>query len=239
MVFGAILAGGVGSRMGEELPKQFLILEDKPVLIYSLEKFLQSPQIDMVFIGVHQDWMAYTEEMVQTHLPDQAHRVRIIAGGSGRNDTLQNIIAAIDLVRENSEEDIILTHDAARPFVTMRMIRENIAAAEKVGAVNTVCPAIDTIVVSEDGKIISDIPNKALMYYGHSPQSFRINLLKRLYSTLTQEEKDILTDACKICSLRGQEVALVKSEYTNLKITTPGDYLIAQAYVAAGVHRRD
>ncbi len=238
MVFGAILAGGIGSRMGEDIPKQFLAIENKPILVYSLEKFLACSRMDMVFIGVHQDWITFTEELVNKFLPNECHRIRILQGGNGRNDTLQNIIAAIDLLRNDSEDDIIVTHDAARPFVTLRMIEENIDAALLHGAVNTVCPAIDTIVMSQDGETISDIPNKALMYYGHSPQSFRINLLKRLYQTLTQEEKDILTDACKICSLRGQKVALVKSEYTNLKITTPGDYWIAQAYIAQGIHNK-
>lgn len=235
MVFGAILAGGVGSRLGTEIPKQFLMLGEKPVIIYSLEKFLACSRMDSVFIGVHPDYLEHTKQIVAQYVPEDTHRVHILSGGGSRNDTLQNIIAAIDTLRQNQEEDIIVTHDAARPFVTMRMIEENIDAAQKVGAVNTVCAATDTIVISEDGEVVSDIPNKAVMYYGHSPQSFRINLLKRLYSTLTQQEKDILTDACKICCLRGQQVALVRSEYTNLKITTPGDYTIAQAFITAGV----
>ena len=238
MVFGAILAGGVGSRLGADIPKQFLMLGDKPVIVYSLEKFLACPRMDQVFIGVHPDFLEHTRALVAQYVPADAHRVHILPGGGSRNDTLQNIISAIDTLRQDSEEDIILTHDAARPFVTMRMIEENIDAAMEVGAVNTVCPATDTIGISENGQTVTDIPNKAEMYYGHSPQSFRINLLKRLYSTLTQEEKDILTDACKICCLRGQPVALVRSEYTNLKITTPGDYIIAQAFTAAGVDQK-
>ncbi len=239
MVFGAILAGGVGSRLGAELPKQFLMLGDKPVIVYSLEKFLACDRMDYVFIGVHPDYLEHTRALVEQYVPEKKDRVHILCGGGSRNDTLQNIIAAIDLLRQDSDEDIIVTHDAARPFVTMRMIRENIDAAAEVGAVNTVCPATDTIVISQDGSTVSDIPNKAVMYYGHSPQSFRINMLKNLYSTLTQEEKDILTDACKICCLRGQPVALVRSEYTNLKITTPGDYLIAQGFIAEGVDRKE
>lgn len=239
MVFGAILAGGVGSRLGAEMPKQFLILGDKPVIVYSLEKFLACPRIDHVFIGVHESYLAHTKALVEQYAPGEQDRVHILCGGSSRNDTLQNIIAAIDAIRRDSQDDIIVTHDAARPFVTMRMIQENIDAAIKYGAVNTVCPATDTIVISQDGTFVSDIPNKAVMYYGHSPQSFRINMLKELYSTLTAEEKNILTDACKICCLRGQPVALVRSEYTNLKITTPGDYLIAQGFIADGVHRKE
>lgn len=237
MVFGAILAGGVGSRLGADLPKQFLMLGDKPVIVHSLEKFLSCSRMDSVFIGVHPDFMEHTRVLVEQYVPAEKDRVHILCGGGSRNDTLQNIIAAIDELRQDSDEDIIVTHDAARPFVTMRMIEENIDAAVKVGAVNTVCPATDTIVISQDGETVSDIPNKAVMYYGHSPQSFRINMLKNLYSTLTREEKDILTDACKICCLRGQPVALVRSEYTNLKITTPGDYLIAQGFIADGIGR--
>ncbi len=235
MVFGAILAGGVGSRLGSDMPKQFLMLGDKPVIVHSLEKFLSCSRVDHVFIGVHPDFLDHTQSLVEQYVPADKARVHILCGGGSRNDTLQNIIAAIDSLRQDSDEDIIVTHDAARPFVTMRMIEENIDAAIKYGAVNTVCAATDTIVVSEDGMTVSDIPNKAVMYYGHSPQSFRINMLKSLYSTLTQEEKDILTDACKICCLRGQPVALVRSEYTNLKITTPGDYLIAQGFIAEGI----
>lgn len=237
MVFGAILAGGVGSRLGADMPKQFLMLGNKPVIVYSLEKFLSCSRMDHVFIGVHPDYLEYTRELVERYVPEERNRVHILCGGGSRNDTLQNIIAAIDKLRQDSEEDIIVTHDAARPFVTMRMIEENIDAAVKYGAVNTVCPATDTIVISQDGETVRDIPNKAVMYYGHSPQSFRINMLKKLYSTLTQEEKDILTDACKICCLRGQPVALVRSEYTNLKITTPGDYLIAQGFIAEGLEK--
>lgn len=239
MVFGAILAGGVGSRLGADLPKQFLMLGDKPVIVYSLEKFLSCSRIDHVFIGVHPDFLEHTQALVDQYVPEEKDRVHILCGGGSRNDTLQNIIAAIDALREDSDEDIILTHDAARPFVTMRMIEENIDAAMAYGAVNTVCPATDTIVISDDGSTVSDIPNKAVMYYGHSPQSFRINMLKALYSTLTQEEKNILTDACKICCLRGQKVALVRSEYTNIKITTPGDYLIAQGFIADGVDQKE
>lgn len=239
MVFGAILAGGVGSRMGNNIPKQFLLLGDKPIIIYSLEKFLSCSRMDHVFVGVSAAWLEHTQALVREYLPNDAHRIHVMEGGSGRNDTLQNIISAIEPFREGSDNDIIVTHDAVRPFVTLRMIEENIDQAIRHGAVNTVCPAVDTIVVSEDGTTISDIPNRTRMYYGHSPQSFRIDLLKQLYSTLSPEEKETLTDACKICVLRGQPVVLVQSEYTNLKITTPGDYLIAQTYIANGVDRRE
>ena len=100
---------------------------------------------------------------------------------------------------------------------------------------DTVTPAVDTLVVSTDGKGISSIPNRAQMYQGQTPQSFRINLLKTLYHSLSDEEKGLLTDACKICVVRDHPVYLVEGSYTNLKITTPGDYKIAQAMVGGNV----
>lgn len=92
-------------------------------------------------------------------------------------------------------------------------------------------PAFDTIVVSEDGKSITDIPNRKNMYQGQTPQSFNISLLKKLYNDLTEQEKLILTDACKICVVRNTYVHLVSGEVSNLKITTVSDYKIAQAMV--------
>ena len=95
--------------------------------------------------------------------------------------------------------------------------------------------AIDTIVMSEDGQNITDIPRRSQMYQGQTPQSFQISLLKRLYQELTDAEKSILTDACKICVVRGVPVKLVEGEISNLKITTVSDYKIAQAMVGGKI----
>lgn len=236
MVFGAILAGGIGSRMHlADMPKQFLPLGDKPILIHTVEKFLTCSKLDKVYIGVHADWVNYTHDLLKKHLAVLADNVRIVAGGSDRNATILNVIAAIEEDFGESDDHIIVTHDSVRPFVTLRMIEENIEYAKQYGAVDTVTPAVDTIVMSADGNIITDIPNRAQLYQGQTPQTFRINLLKTLYHSLTDEEKSSLTDACKICVVRNQPVYLVEGSYTNLKITTPGDYKIAQAMVGGNI----
>ena len=122
-----------------------------------------------------------------------------------------------------------MTHDSVRPFVSLRMIEENVDAAIQYGAVDTVTPAVDTIVVSGNGKYITDIPERDKMYQGQTPQSFRVKLLKELYYSLSDDEKRVLTDACKICVVRNHPVHLVSGSVMNMKITTPGDYKIAQA----------
>jgi len=232
MIFGAILAGGTGSRMhNENMPKQFLDIGGKPIVIYTVEKFMVAEDIDVVFIGVHKDWVSYLNDLLEKYLGHSLDRIRVVEGGSDRNETIQNIVAAIEKEYGESEDHIIVTHDAVRPFITLRIIKENVEAAVKYGAVDTVFPASDTIVESADGQVITSIPERKRMYQGQTPQSFKMSLLKNLYNSLTEDEKLTLTDACKICVVRNHPVYLVTGSDTNMKITTPGDLKIAKAMV--------
>lgn len=234
MIFGAILAGGTGSRMGlTNMPKQFLELGDKPIIIHTLQKFLLNLKFDVIYLGVHENWTGYMEDLIEKYIVDEENqkRIKIISGGADRNSTIMNIVENIEKNYTLTNEDIIVTHDAVRPFITSRILEENIEMSLKYGACDTVIPAIDTIVVSENNKIIKEIPNRQYMYQGQTPQSFKILELKKLYSELSKEEKEILTDACKIFVIKGKEVHLVRGEISNLKITTQEDYKIAQAMI--------
>lgn len=233
MIFGAILAGGVGTRMNiSDMPKQFLDLGEKPIIVHTLEKFKLCSRLDHIYLGVHPDWLTHTNDLIEKYLGKAAaENVHVVAGGTDRNSTIFNIISDIEKNFGESEDNIIITHDSVRPFVTQRMIEENIDAAIKYGAVDTVTSAIDTIVESDDGEFIKDIPNRQKMYQGQTPQSFKISVLKKLYSELTDDEKAILTDACKICIVKGYPVYMVEGEISNIKITTVSDYKIAQAMV--------
>ncbi len=232
MIFGAILAGGVGSRMNiADMPKQFLPLGDKPIIIHTLEKFMLCSNMDKIYIGVHPSWLLHMEDLIEKFIKVRKDDIIIVAGGGDRNTTIMNIIDKIEEEYGVSEDNYIITHDSVRPFVTSRILNENIEAVVKYDAVDTVVGAIDTIVMSEDGKIISDIPDRRKMYQGQTPQSFKIKLLKDLYNDLSEDEKEILTDACKICLVRNTNVHLVEGEISNMKITTVSDYKIAQAMV--------
>lgn len=234
MIFGAILAGGIGSRMGlTNIPKQFLELGDKPIIIHTLQKFLLNLKFDVIYLGINENWTGYMEDLIEKYITDRENknRVKIISGGEDRNSTIMNIVEDIEKNYVLSDEDIIVTHDAVRPFVTSRILEENIEVTIKYGACDTVIPAIDTIVVSENGKTIKEIPNRQYMYQGQTPQSFKILKLKKLYNELSKNEKEILTDACKIFVIKGREVHLVRGEISNLKITTQEDYKIAQAMI--------
>ena len=230
MIYAGILAGGTGTRMGiSNMPKQFLDLGNKPIIIHTIEKFLLEPEIEKIVVGVHEDWISHTEDLVEEYISTFKDRIIIVAGGSDRNTTIENIIKAIDDYKELTDEDIVITHDSVRPFITLRIIKDNIRLAKECDAVDTVVEAVDTIVESTNGEYITNIPNRAYYYQGQTPQSFRCKDFLSLYNSLTSEEKQILTDACKIFVIKGKEVALAKGEYSNLKITTVTDLKIAKS----------
>ena len=230
MIYAGILAGGTGTRMGiSNMPKQFLDLGNKPIIIHTIEKFLLEPEIEKIVVGVHEDWISHAEDLVEEYISTFKDRIIIVAGGSDRNTTIENIIKAIDDYKELTDEDIVITHDSVRPFITLRIIKDNIRLAKECDAVDTVVEAVDTIVESTNGEYITNIPNRAHYYQGQTPQRFRCKDFLNLYNSLTSEEKQILTDACKIFVIKGKEVALAKGEYSNLKITTVTDLKIAKS----------
>lgn len=229
MIFGAILAGGIGSRMKlSERPKQFLPLGNKPIIIHTLEKFLLCSKFDKIYIGINPNWNPYMRDLVDKYIEDR-ERIIIVDGGKERNDTIFKVINDIEKIYGESEEHIIVTHDAVRPFVTLRILEENIKQVIEFGACDTVVAATDTIVESRDGEHIYQIPRRSYMYQGQTPQSFRVSELKRVYQDLNVDEKALLTDACSIYVKGKKPVHLVAGEVSNIKITTVGDYQIAQA----------
>ncbi len=227
-VYGVVLAGGIGSRMGNaEKPKQFLELGDKPVIIHTIEKFAVHPGFEKILVLAPQAWVSYTRDIVRKMIPVH-EKIAVIAGGATRNETIMNAIRYIEEQGNLDDETIIVTHDSVRPFVTHRILDENIEAAKQYGACDTVIPATDTIVESLDNTKITDIPNRKYMYQGQTPQSFRAKRLKEIYGALTEEEKAVLTDACKILVLKGEHVHLVQGEEFNIKITYPYDLVVAK-----------
>ena len=233
MIYAEILAGGKGTRMGNtEMPKQFLSIGDKPIIIHTLEAFILNGDIKKIIVTTPNKWIQHTKDLIVKYIPkDVQDRICVCEGGNDRNESIMNGIRYIENEFGINDDDIIVTHDAVRPFLTHRIIEENIEMALKYGATDTVVPAFDTIVESKDGNVISNIPRRDFMYQGQTPQSFNIKKLVNLYSDLSEDEKQVLTDAAKIFVVKGQEVKLVNGEVFNMKITTPYDLKLANALV--------
>ena len=228
MVIAGIVAGGIGSRMGNRaVPKQFLEIGKKPMIIHTIEKFLVSSDIDYVVVGVHHEWVDYMEDLLKKYLYDEK-RVVVTAGGNDRNDTILRIIEKADQLWNIDDDTIFVTHDAVRPFVSLKIIEENVEAAKQYGVCDTVIVATDTIVRSSNHSHITDIPVRDEMYQGQTPQSFQYGLFKKVYESMSEEELNIVTDACKLFFLRDYKVHLVEGSILNFKITYPFDLKIAK-----------
>ena len=153
MAIAGIVAGGTGSRMGSTVPKQFLPLCGRPVIVRTIEKFIGSEGIDAVIVGVNPDWYDHMQSLISEYFPAGVYAAR---GGADRSDTIVNIIRyAIDDLGYD-EDEILLTHDAVRPFVTEKMISDSIDAMSHCEICTAAVGATDTMLISEHGTLPFD-----------------------------------------------------------------------------------
>ena len=227
MIYAVIAAGGIGSRMGADKPKQYIEIAGKAIIRHTAEKFLYCDRIDKVIVLCPEEWVGYTKDIFN------GSDVTVIPGGETRNETLMRAIDYIEETDGLSDDTYLVTHDAVRPFVTSEIINDNIDAMLRYGATGTVIPATDTVFHSSDGQVIDSIPDRSELYQAQTPQCFGALRLRELYKSLSEKEKEILTDGCKIYLLKNQPVHLVKGHVSNIKITYPHDLTVAQAILKA------
>lgn len=220
MVVAAILAGGSGSRMGAAAPKQYLQLGNEPILVHSVRAFLQHPQVDRVCVVVPAAYTTETEELLSAHFKKDKP-LCVIEGGANRSLSL--LQAAVHFSAVCPSESVFLTHDAVRPFVTKRMIDDSIEACRRYGAVGTVVPAVDTILLSGDGAFIDRVPPRSSVFHAQTPQTFALGKLTHLLQTATEEQLACFTDGCSVFLAAGLPVYMVQGEAYNIKITYPDD----------------
>lgn len=227
MIFAGIVAGGCGSRVKSTvIPKQFIEIGGVPVIVRTVRAFLAVDSIDVVYVGIKPDWHEYTDELFERFEID-SRRVKVIDGGADRNGTVMNIAEAIVAEHGENEGDIILTHDAVRPFVTEKIIKDNIEAMREHSACGTYMPAADTIIRSDGDKVLETL-NRSELYQAQTPQTFRLWELRRNYYSLSEEQRGKLTDTCSVFTACGEEIYLVTGEAMNFKITTDSDLRMAE-----------
>lgn len=231
MNFAVLLAGGVGTRMkSSALPKQFLELGGEPMLRLTVDKFLACPRIDHIIVAAPAIWMSHTRDLLRNA---RFADVQVCEGGHTRQESLYRAVKHIESVFPVSADDVVVSHDVARPFVSLRVIEENIDALQHYDAADTVLPATDTIVESDDQRVIAGIPDRRRMYQGQTPQTFRRITYLNLYETLDQEYLDSVTDAVRIFVEHGYSAGLVYGDEFNIKITTEYDFHIASFLLGA------
>ncbi|TAH66340.1 MAG: 2-C-methyl-D-erythritol 4-phosphate cytidylyltransferase [Anaerolineaceae bacterium] len=223
-VTAVILAAGQGKRMNMPVAKQFLMLEDKPVLFYSLKAFEDS-HVDEVILVCGQGQIDYcAHNIIEPYGLKKV--VRIIEGGKERYDSVIHALRAID------NTDYVLIHDGARPFASFALINEVIDVVKESKACIVAAPLKDTIkIVDEDGWI-RETPDRALMWSAQTPQAFEYSSIRSAYELLydqKESERKKVTDDAMVYELYiDLPVRIVKGNYYNIKLTTPEDLVFAQ-----------
>lgn len=225
-----ILAAGVGQRMRSGgLPKQFVSLMGKPIIIYTLEKFEQCPEIDRVIIVCHGSYVEHMQKLLDLYKITKVQQ--IIVGGSDRQSSLQKGLETV-FEAEYTEDDIVVIHDGVRPLVRVATIQENIRVAKQYGSAMTVHPVTESVVVAKSEDIdFSNFKKRADTYSLTSPQTFQLQKIKEVYEKSAGADKDDmpLLDAAMVYAKAGGKVHLVKEQGANIKITTPEDYYVLKA----------
>ena len=230
MNYAIILAAGVGQRMRNGgLPKQFLKLMGKPIIVYTLEKFEQCDEIDRVVVVCHGGYMDYMQQLLDLY---QIKKVaKVIVGGNDRQSSLKRGLDEISLLGAENE-DVVVIHDGVRPLVSQITLNENIRVAKQYGCAITVHPVTETVVITEneDAKM-EDFKKRTDTYSMTAPQSFQLQTIREAYQKIVDmEQGEIpLLDAAMVYAKTGGEVHLVKEQGANIKITTPEDFYFLKA----------
>lgn len=230
MNYAIILAAGVGQRMRNGgMPKQFLKLMGKPIIIYTLEKFEESKEIDQVIVVCHGGYVEHMQNIIQLYQISKADKV--IVGGNDRQSSLKR---GLETVLENGgcPEDVVVIHDGVRPLLNLSTIQENIRVARQYGCAVTVHPVTETVVITDTEEAdIADFKKRTDTYSMTSPQTFQLGKITEAYEKTDRMEQMgmPLLDAAMVYAKAGGEVHLVKEQGANIKITTPEDYYFLKA----------
>ena len=227
--YALVLAGGVGQRMRSSgMPKQFLKVYGKPIIIYTIEKFVRCEDVNEVVVACNPQYIDYMKELLLRYPLDK--NVAIISGGKDRQGSIQNGIEYI-LNNGGSEDDIVIIHDGVRPLIDQDVISENIRIAQKNGCAMTVRPVVESVVIT-DNNIASfqDFKQRNNTYSLTSPQTFRLAVLVETYKNSQDADAPIpLLDAALAYTYQGHKIPLVMEYNQNIKITTPEDYYVLKA----------
>jgi 2-C-methyl-D-erythritol 4-phosphate cytidylyltransferase len=230
-----IPAAGLGTRMapmggskGKTPSKQFSELGGTPILIHTLRKFAASERVGEIVVALRKDEIAGFQERLQSDR-ELAKKVRLVEGGEHRQQSVANALAALSA----APDDVVLVHDAVRPFVTPEILEEVIRGAEKFGAAIAGIPAVDTVKKVErtaDGALITATIPREHVVMAQTPQGFRYHVLKKAFDDATADGF-MGTDEASLVERSGHEVAVVMGSPRNIKITTPGDMELAEFYL--------
>ncbi len=232
MNYALIFAGGVGSRMNSKaLPKQFLEINGKPIIIHTIEIFERHPEIDAICVVCLSEWLDYLKKLLRKF---NIEKVRwVVSGGESALDSQYNGLAEIFGSGKCSDEDTVLIHDGVRPLINEALISECISTVKEKGSAVTVSPAIETIIKTNDNnEIVTTIPRSECSL-ARAPQSFKFKNIFDAHNRSIKEGKRDFIDSASMMLYYGYSVCTVEGPAENIKVTTPSDFYLCRALLDA------
>lgn len=225
MATALIFAGGTGKRMNSRSkPKQFLEIHGKPIIIYTLEHFERHEEICGIAVVCVRGWIGELERQICRY---GITKVRaIVPGGDTGHDSIYLGLTAMGEFAGN--EDIVLIHDGVRPLITGELITRSIEGVKKYGSAITCEAARESVIRSEDGKEVSEVPPRSEMYTAKAPQSFYYAKILHLYERANKDGRKSI-DSAHLCSMYREPMHMIRSTGNNIKITEPSDFYICRA----------
>lgn len=231
MNIAVIFAGGTGQRMhSKDVPKQFLTMHKKPIIIYTLEMFENHPDIDAIVIACVDTYIDYLNDLIYKYRIDKVKKI-VPGGSTGQMSIYYGLKAAKEV--SNDEDTVVLIHDGVRPLINDKVISDNIASVKKNGSAITTGVVQETILVVNDNESIEYVPERSHSRVAKAPQSFWLN---DILSAHYQAQKDGITnyiDSCTLMKNYGYRLFLVDGPSENIKITTPDDFFVMRAFLDA------
>lgn len=226
--FALIPAAGMGKRMGASINKQYLQLDGRPILAHTISVFEQSPQIDGICLVIPADEISFCREQV-VEAGGFTKVIEIVPGGRERQNSVMNGLKA--LKRVMSPDDVVLIHDGVRPLISSQLLRDSIAVAREHDGALVAVPAKDTIKTVHNG-FVTDTPDRETLWQAQTPQAFRFSIIYQAHCSAEEAGVSGTDDASLVERCNGQ-VRIVPGDYRNIKITTPEDLILAEAFLSA------
>lgn len=226
--YAIILAGGIGSRMGGPMPKQFLSLNDKPVIVYTLENFERNPNVDGIVIVCVKDWIQHLREILCEYKISKV--VDIINGGKTGHDSTRNGI--FYLKNKISNDDFIIIHDAARPILPQKAINEMLRIAHEKGNASLAIPCYETVLYTDDGESGNRQLDRSEIMRIQTPQAYKYGPMIKLYEKAEKKNKHDFVYADLVLVYYGETVYFSKGFANNIKITRKEDVPLCKALMS-------
>lgn len=220
-----VLAAGQGKRMHSKIQKQFLEIGGKPILYYSMECFQKSPLIQDIILVTGEDMISYCKsEIVEKYGFTKV--CKVTAGGKERYDSVYAGLLCCQ------DTDYVYIHDGARPFVTEEMIQRGYEAVKRTNACVMGMPSKDTVKLADPSGYIKETPDRKIVWNIQTPQIFSYDLIRGAYESIRKKDMTGVTDDAMVVEQEtGTKILLVEGSYQNIKITTPEDLAIAEAFL--------